>query len=685
MEKLDDVKINSQFESKLFQERAKKIFKKNLINILNYINFQNEYIILKFKHLKYNNVISVRAQIEPCFSDTLVCILLDRKENLSDYKFLNFFIADGYRFILVEPELKDINKEKISFILPEISYDLNSRKFKRYKCKDIDVEIFKSGIVLRGKLVDFSNTAFCIELFSLQTLHQYLILESRVTAVFRKEENIFYSGECEIIRKNIVNDKGKLIPNPVVVLKPVDENIPIFKPKEIRSPRYKLCPLPVIVFKHPLTDRTVTLKVEDISGSGVSVEEYYNDSILLPGLIIPELEIEFTPGFTINCKAQVIYRKINQIDDEKSTVKSGITFLDLNIQDQAKLSSFLHRAKDDRAYVCNRVDLDALWEFFFDTGFFYAEKYAFLQSNKEEIKKIYQKLYFENPHIARHFIYQDKGKIVGHISMLRLYEKTWLFHHHASRSINLSAGLSVLDQISRYVNDFYHMNSTSIDFIICYFRPNNKFPARVFGGFQKELNNLKGCSIDNFGYFNFRKNSYILTLQPYDLLGWKLNKSTEDDLSELENFYKFNSGGLLLDALDLKPEMINVHNLNFEYEKAGFKRKRKIYSLKKNRDLIAIISLTISETGLNLSNLANCIHIIVMKPELLNDQLLYFTVFLLSKHYDKEKIPVLIYPLNYFEFQPILYKKVYSLWILNPKYSDEFLKYLRKWIRNNEK
>jgi hypothetical protein len=41
MEKLDNGKINSQFESKLFQENAKKIFKKNLINILNYVNFQN--------------------------------------------------------------------------------------------------------------------------------------------------------------------------------------------------------------------------------------------------------------------------------------------------------------------------------------------------------------------------------------------------------------------------------------------------------------------------------------------------------------------------------------------------------------------------------------------------------------------------------------------------------------------
>jgi len=682
MEKLDNGKINSQFESKLFQENAKKIFKKNLINILNYVNFQNEYIILKFKHLKYNNVISIRAKVEPCFSDTLVCILLDRKENLKDYKFLNFFIANGYRFIFVEPELKDINKEKITFVLPEISYDLNSRKVKRYKCENIDVEIFKSGIVLRGKLVDFSSIAFCVELFSLQTLHQYLILESQVTAVLRKGENIFYSGECEIIRKNIVNDKGKLITDPVVVLKPVHENIPIFKPKEIRSSRYKLCPLPVIVFKHPLIGKTVTLKVEDISGSGVSVEEYYNDSIFLPGLIIPEFEIEFTPGFIINCKAQVIYRKINQIDDEKSTVKYGITFFDLKIQDQAKLSSFLHRAKDERAYVCNRVDMDTLWEFFFETGFFYAEKYTVLHSNKEEIKRIYQKLYFENPHIARHFIYQDKDKIIGHISMLRLYEKTWLFHHHASRAINLSAGLSVLDQISRYVNDFYRMNSTSMDFVICYFRPANKFPARVFGGFVKELNNLKGCSIDSFGYFHFIKDLYShTTTQSLDLFGWNLNKTNPEDLLELENFYKFTSDGLMIEALDLKPNMINTDNLKIEYEKIGFKRDKKIYSLKKDNELIAIIMLIISDIGLNLSNLTNCINIFVINPDLLNVEILYSTLSNLSKYYNQEGIPVLIYPVNYVEIQPIFYKKVYNLWIINPKYTDDFIKYIRKWIR----
>jgi hypothetical protein len=76
--------------------------------------------------------------------------------------------------------------------------------------------------------------------------------------------------------------------------------------------------------------------------------------------------------------------------------------------------------------------MDALWNFFFDTGFIYPEKYAFFQANKEAIKKTYERLYSQSPHVARHFICQEKGAILGHMAMVRFYENSWLIHHHAA-------------------------------------------------------------------------------------------------------------------------------------------------------------------------------------------------------------------------------------------------------------
>jgi len=92
----------------------------------------------------------------------------------------------------------------------------------------------------------------------------------------------------------------------------------------------------------------INLEVEDISGSGISVQEYQEDSVLLIGLIIPELIIEFANNFTIKCKAQVVYRNDGITDDDKPQVKCGIAFLGMDMQDQSKLASLLHKVIDKK-------------------------------------------------------------------------------------------------------------------------------------------------------------------------------------------------------------------------------------------------------------------------------------------------------------------------------------------------
>ena len=68
-----------------------------------------------------------------------------------------------------------------------------------------------------------------------------------------------------------------------------------------------LSPSPHVWFTHPLTNKTIHLVVDELSGSGFSVKELFDSSVLLAGLIIPELALEITNNVTIMCRAQVIY------------------------------------------------------------------------------------------------------------------------------------------------------------------------------------------------------------------------------------------------------------------------------------------------------------------------------------------------------------------------------------------
>jgi len=655
-------------------EQGRKISKKNLVNILNYINFQDGTILVNLKHLKYGNIISFPARPQPCLGNTLDCIWVQKTgfhQKMSSYEFLNFFLADGQKLILVKADLKKISDEGITFILPEICYEISSRKVKRYLCEGIQVEFIQNGVVFNGSLLNFSAISFSVEVSATppQTF-QWINPESTVYVIFKNEREILYSGECKIVRQTF-DQKMKTF-----VLEPLNNKIRRFKPKEFRSSRHKLLPSPNIIFKHPLTGRLINLKVEDLSGSGFSVEEYYEDSVFLPGMIIPELYIEFANNFKICCKAQVVYRNVNKTYVDETNAKCGIAILDMDIQDQVKLSSLLHQVTNEKSYVCNVVDLDALWKFFFEVGFVYPEKYAFIHTNKEKFRKTYEKLYIQSPAIARHFIYQDKGIIEGHMSMIRFYENTWLIHHHASsRSGHGRAGVVVLDQIVRYINEFHSLHSTRMNFVTCYFRPDNKFPNRVFGGFTRDLNNPKGSSLDSFAYFHFPR-----TFEHQDLSGsWVLTETQPEDLMELKNFYEYESGGLMLNALDLEQDMINSDELNKEYQKLGFKRIRHLFSLKKDGLLKASIMVTLSDLGLNLSNLTNCIHVIVLDSDDLPLKILYSHLFRLSLYYEQDDIPILLYPVKYAESQSIPHEKLYNLWILNVSHSGyQYLRYMKK-------
>jgi len=661
-------------------EQSRKVSKKYLVNILNYINFQDGTILINFKHLKYGNIISLPAKPQPCLGDTLDCLWVQKSglaPKLSSYKFLNFLLADGQKLILVTPDVKRISEEGINFNLPEICYEVGSRKVRRHLCNGIQVKLIQNSVIFNGSLLDFSTVSFSVEVSAAppQTF-QWINPEFTVHVIFKNKQDILYSGECKIVRQTL-DQKIRTF-----VLEPLNDKICRFKPKEFRSSRHKLLPSPNIIFRHPLTGKMITLQVDDLSGSGFSVEEYYENSVLLPGLIIPELYIEIANNFKICCKAQIVYRNVNKTYVDETYAKCGIAILDMDIQDQVKLSSLLHQVANRKSYVCNIVDLDALWKFFFEVGFVYPEKYVFIHTNKEKFKETYEKLYIQSPTIARHFIYQDKSIIEGHMSMVRFYENTWLIHHHAaSRSDYTRAGLVVLDQIGRYVNDFYSLYSTHMNFVICYFRPDNKFPNRVFGGFTRDLNNQKGSSLDSFAYFHFPR-----TFEHQDLSGsWTLTKTQPEDLLELESFYEYASGGLMLNALDLEPDMIDSDELNKEYQRLGFKRERHLFSLKKDGLLKAIIMVTLSDLGLNLSNLTNCIHVFVLDSDDLPLNIFYSHLSQLSHYYEQNEIPVLIYPVSYAETQSMPYEKIYNLWVLNiPQAGDQYLKYVENLFTHTQ-
>ena len=652
-------------------ETSRTIDRAALTNIINRIHFMDEILFVHMLHPKYKEGILMKAHPEPCLGEELSC-RWDRKSLsgiiLEDYQFLNIFIDDGYSFIMVPAEPVYMNMESFTIRLPNKSYLVGQRLERRYLCKDINVELIQSGFQAKGELMDFNPVGFRVRVKpEPSSSFRWLNTDEVIHVNIKDHKHTIFTGPCRVVRL------GSRAMYKEIVLTSVYDEVKRFKKKQNRNLRQKLTPSPLLVFKHPLLKKSVQLDVNDISTSGFSAYETKGMRVLIPGMIIPELTVSFSGAIKINCSAQVIYRL-----EEESGSRCGLAILDMDINSYSRLTQILTNALEPHAYLSSEVEMDSLWEFFFDTGFIYPKKYRIIQSNREVFKETYRKLYQDNPEIAKHFIYQKNGRVSGHISMIRAYERTWMMHHHAARSQgNRRTGFIVLKQLMHYLNDLHRLPSAKLDYVMSYFRPENKFPDRVFGGFARNLNNPRGCSTDLFAYLPHTS----LTLGSRLPDNWSLRQSTELDIWHLRRFYEQSSGGLLLDALGLtreKPEGESLENL---FDRLGLIRKWRIYSLVYSGEQYAVMIVNQSDLGINLSELLSGIKIIVTNPEKLPWNILSTAVSRLIGEYKMERVPVLFYPFNYVTEKDIPYEKQYQMWILNVDYGNEYMEYMQKRFR----
>jgi len=678
-EKADLRIIDTDLEAPLPPPAAAKkkvLRKRQLVNTLNRINFNQAPIKIHFKHQIDQRSISFSVYPQICFGTYLVCLWQD-PPNIEQiqhrYAFQNLLINEEMAVISVEGAVRGMNGKGICIKLPEKALQSTARRARRFYCEGLSIHLVQNGIVFSGHLIDFSAHAFRVAIHaSTRENRQWLNFNNRVNLLILKEDYTLYTGECRILKKEAASGKTDL------VLEPVADNIQRFCPKQYRSKRQDLTPAPDIVFHHPFTEQLVTLKALNASGSGLCVEDDEDNSVLIPGMIIPELTINLANTFRFHCKAQVIYRHQNGHSGDAPPIQCGVAFLDMSCDEHMRLLSLLHQAENKHLYICNEVDLDQLWRFFFDAGFLYPRKYQFIQKQKENIRKSYAALYTTNSNISRYFTWQQKGAIQGHLSMLRFYENTWLIHHLAALpSEEKRVSIEILKQIGAFTYDSYRLFSSHMDYLICYFRPENRFSNYFFGGVCHSIQNPEACSIDAFAYCHYRPQQNLPTSLPEN---WQFVRTSHSDLEELRNFYDQTSGGRMLDALDLTPDesMAERHSLSNEYRKHNMKRQRRVYSLKHNNVLKAVFMANMTNFAINLSDLTNSVSIFVIEPEDLPPAILYVPVTQLAEKYEQKTFPVLIYPLSYAE--ALSYERIYNLWVLNMEYTDDYFKHFERLI-----
>lgn len=660
-------------DKKILEYPGRNVKRLQVANRINSLHFKGECFFVFLKHREYGPIISLEAIPHVCHGDELCASWRETDifpKNIYQYAVDRIVIPGSSSSLELNPEKVLIDSTRITFTIPDVITSSSRRRINRNQCqRDMSASIVQAGISFSCTLVDYSPEGMKVTICAEDLENTYwLNTEKDVSLVVTNRRRIIFSGTCAIIREEGEKDTKNL------VLFPTEMNVPRYKPKKKRAKRFIVTPALDVEFINPLTSKNVKLPVRDISSLGLSVHESEESSLLFCGLILENIRIISCESKFIDIRGQVVYRR-NEATDK---IVCGIAILDITIEDHLKLIALVHKAEDGSSYVGINYDADKFFDFLFDSGFIYSGKYQELSEYKKEFTDVYKKLYLSHNRIARCFVHLENGQITGHVSALRIYKYTWLNHHHAATSKKQS-GLKVLRQISDFHNDSYVLNPLYMRYIVGIWRPDNSFPARFFGSFAKNLNDLEMCSMDTFTYCHLDLSS---NTDIGELCGpWVISLSDKQDMYEFSGYYSRVSNGLLIRAYDLIPDRFRDDTIKAEYELCALRRERFLYTIRYGHEMVALIDLQCSDHGLNLSDLTNAIYVYIMREDMLEAPTIFSICGALARKHNKGSCPLMLFPDTYQAKLSGVKTKKYTVWILNTDCSDPYMKHIERWCR----
>jgi hypothetical protein len=138
----------------------------------------------------------------------------------------------------------------------------------------------------------------------------------------------------------------------------------------------------------------------------------------------------------------------------------------------------------------------------------------------------------------------------------------------------------------------------------------------------------------------------------------------------------------MLRAFDLEPHLIDCDDLNRNSKNRIQKGQTYIF-IEKRGQAQAVVLVNVSDVGLNLSSLTNCMHFFAVDEEGLTYEDFDTAISSLAGYYEENEIPVLIYPTRFVVTRKIPYEKLYNLWVLSMIATDKYAAYINNVFTNH--
>ncbi|HLK16870.1 MAG TPA: hypothetical protein VKT78_18825 [Fimbriimonadaceae bacterium] len=255
------------------------------------------------------------------------------------------------------------------------------------------------------------------------------------------------------------------------------------------------------------------------------------------------------------------------------------------------------------------VTFDEMWTLFLDSGFLYPEKVSRLQPVMREIQNTVRSLLKANGNPMATVVVRNEQALDAQISMLRWYDKTWMVQHLAALPLSARerhASARVTLAMARYgrVRPDIHWGKM-------FFRPNNAWPSRVFGGFAKRVRDPQKSDLRVFHYLV----AVTGDSSPEVPSQVRVRPAAESDFALIENWFTSRGRTVEVMANDLQPSRASLAHLSWGYCRVGLDRHRECIIAERDGRTTGFALLEVSSLGMNFSELTNAFTVFTLEDD----------------------------------------------------------------------
>ena len=354
---------------------------------------------------------------------------------------------------------------------------------------------------------------------------------------------------------------------------------------------------------NPLFDPgSATRQVLEISGTGFSFSIDPSTDLFPPGLRLPEVEL--TLGATsVRCKAEV--RNLSAWPGATGALRCGVVFTGLSAEGRGQLADALMRSRFPGLADACEFPAPQLWSFLQESGFLYAKKMEALTPMLATVSETFQRLTTQTGNLFKAVVFHEHRQLYAHTSAVRSHSRTFVVQHLAatSRPHGRQGSRAVNLGITEFLAQDQHL-----DFAKVYFRPDNKWPARVFGGYARRVTDRQLSDLRVLDYL-----LYPTSARLPETPGLRVFEAQPGDLGVGEGHYVASERGLILRSDDLTRGTLSLGAVDREYRAAGlFRLRRTLLAVRPDDTPVGFALCEISSPGLNLSELLSSMRLVVL-------------------------------------------------------------------------